>query len=58
MTRPMPSREGFERNEREQLLYTSRLTPLQRLQWLQQAKEFARKYAGAAAKPATPAPKK
>lgn len=42
----------YERHAEEQRGEWSKLSPLERLRWLQQAKEFARRYLGAAAKPA------
>ncbi len=43
--------EGFRKHEAEQLRAWAALTPLQRLRWLVQAKEFSRRWLGAAAKP-------
>ena len=40
----------FEQHLETQRQARLKLTPLQRLQWLQQAKEFARRWAGAAAR--------
>jgi hypothetical protein len=39
---------GFDRAEREHREAFAKLTPRQKLDWLQQAKEFCRKYLGAA----------
>jgi hypothetical protein len=46
--------EAFRRHEDEQRRARLNLSPLERLRWLQQAKEFARRWRGAAAKASGP----
>jgi hypothetical protein len=50
MSESRPPPNGYEQHADEQRRAIAALTPLQRLQWLQQAKEFAAKYLGAAGK--------
>jgi hypothetical protein len=45
--------EGYRRHEDEQRKARLNLSPLERLRWLQQAKEFARRWLGAASKAPT-----
>jgi len=40
--------DGFREHEAAQRRAWAKLSPLERLRWLQQAKEFSRRYAGAA----------
>jgi len=42
--------QAFRRHEDEQRRARLALSPLERLRWLQQAKEFARRWLGAASK--------
>jgi hypothetical protein len=45
-----PTESGFEQHEDAQSRAWAKLSALERLRWLQQAKEFSRRFLGAASK--------
>jgi hypothetical protein len=54
MSSELPPQDGFRQHEEEQRRAWLKLTPQERLRWLQQAKEFVRKYLGAAIRASEP----